>query len=69
MTRRRTDDDEIVTSRASDLEILRVLREAQRSGQKRRVAALSDLGRAAQFRQHDALGVTIRRRDDSPLTR
>ena len=60
MTRR--DEEEVVTSRAADLAILRALEEAERASAGKANPLLRDLARAAVFRQRTALGVTVTRR-------
>ncbi len=60
MTRR--DEDKVLVSRAADLELLRVVEEAERSGQGRRVAALRHLAEQAAYRSRAAIGITVRRR-------
>lgn len=60
MTRR--DEEEVVTSRAADLAILRALEEAEQASAGKANPLLRDLAQAAAFRQRAAIGVTVMRR-------
>lgn len=58
----RRDEDEVLATRVGDVELLRVVEEAERAGLTHRVAALRHFVRQAEFRQRTALGITVRRR-------
>lgn len=62
MTRRRTEEEEVIVSRAADVALLRLVEEAKRRGLTREALALIEQTRAAEQRQRTALGVTVTRR-------
>ena len=62
MTRRRTEEEEVIVSRAADVALLRLVEEAKRRGLRREALALIEQTRAAEQRQRTALGVTVTRR-------